>query len=161
MKRSIHCTLAIAALALVFGGGSFDRPGPGAHVSELLLRHAECVVLRPGKCQRHRHLHESESVPPVQLAQPWGRPYEEPVYTSNSPYGYPPAVSQPYPNNTYPPPNFRSYPRGVFTQPLPRATDYHGYNPAVPGVGYYYGPGPFEYAHYDRSGRMAFRYGWW
>jgi hypothetical protein len=97
---------------------------------------------------------------PPYHALPFGRPYEEQVYTSNSPYGYPPAVSLPYPNNTYPAPTFRSYPRGVFTEPTVPPADFHTYYAAWPTQGYYW-RGPFAYDHYGRVGRMAFRYGWW
>ena len=67
MKRCIHFTLATAALALVFGGWQVSTAQAQGHTyPNYYGSDAERVVLRPGKCQRHRHLHESESVPPVQ-----------------------------------------------------------------------------------------------
>jgi hypothetical protein len=161
MKRTTHLTLAIAALALVFGGWQVSTAQAQGHTYPNSYFGTPSASYYNLGNANDTDTYMNPNPFPSYNARPYGRPYEEQVYSSNSPYGYPPAVSLPYPNNTYPPPNFRSYPRGVFTQPLPRAADYHGYDPAVPGAGYYFGPGPFEYAHYDRSGRMAFRYGWW
>jgi hypothetical protein len=53
-----------------------------------------------------------------------------------------------------------SYPPSVFPAPSPRPYGYNRYYASEPNMGYYY-EGPFVYSHYDRSGRMAFRYGWW
>lgn len=170
MKRITHLTLALAAAALVFGAcqmptaqaqghtyPSYYGSTPSASYYDLGNVNDTDTYMNPNPFPAY------DSPPwgrPYYNAQPWGRPYEEQVYSSNSPYGYPPAVSLPYPNNTYPPPSFRSYPRGVFTEPTAAPAGFHRYYAAAPTLGYYY-EGPFEYAHYDRSGRMAFRYGWW
>ncbi len=53
-----------------------------------------------------------------------------------------------------------SYPPSVFPAPPARPYGFNRYYASEPTMGYYY-EGPFVYGHYDRSGRMAFRYGWW
>ncbi len=160
MKRSMHCTLAIAALALVFGGWQVSTAQAQGHTyPNYYFGTPSAAYYNLGNVNDTDTYMNPNPFPPYN-ARPWGRPYEEQVYSSNSPYGYPPAVSLPYPNNTYPPPSFRSYPPGVFTEPTAAPAEFHRYYAASPTLGYYY-EGPFNYAHYDRSGRMAFRYGWW
>jgi hypothetical protein len=53
-----------------------------------------------------------------------------------------------------------SYPPSVFPAPPAAPSGYSRYYGSEPTLGYYY-EGPFVYSHYDRMGRMAFRYGWW
>jgi hypothetical protein len=62
-----------------------------------------------------------------------------------------------YDRDTYMNPNpFPSYTRGPYVVPPSN----YGYFGPYSSFGYSYG-GPFIYGHYDRMGRMAFRYGWW
>jgi hypothetical protein len=62
------------------------------------------------------------------------RMYDDPAATSNSGYRIAP--------------------------PRPAPEGFRRFYAADPTLGYYY-EGPFVYSHYDRAGRMAFRYGWW
>lgn len=70
--------------------------------------------------------------------------------------------------NPFPEPNRRGYEERSYAPyrpgayaPAPAPYGYYQYQADYPTLGYYYGPGPFLYSHYGRSGRMAFRYGWW
>lgn len=53
-----------------------------------------------------------------------------------------------------------SYPLSVFPPPPAAPYGFNRYYASEPTMGYFY-EGPFVYSHYDRVGRMAFRYGWW
>jgi hypothetical protein len=70
--------------------------------------------------------------------------------------------SLPYrPARTYSEPTYSAaYPPTAYPPPAPPPVGFNRYYAASPSFGYYY-EGPFVYSHYDRSGRMAFRYGWW
>ena len=80
--------------------------------------------------------------------------YDQDTYLNPNPF--PEYRSRAYDERPY----TTSYPPSAFPAPPPPPYGYHRYYAAEPTQGYYY-EGPFVYSHYDRTGRMAFRYGWW
>jgi hypothetical protein len=80
--------------------------------------------------------------------------YDQDTYMNPNPFPEYPART--YEERAY----STSYPPNAFPAPGPSPYGFHRYYAASPTQGYYY-EGPFVYGHYDRSGRMAFRYGWW
>ena len=82
-------------------------------------------------------------------------PYDRDTYMNPNPFpAYRPRM---YEERGY---SGSAYPPSVYA-PSPPPSGFYTYSAARPTLGYYYGPGPFVYSNYGRSGRMAFRYGWW
>ena len=82
-------------------------------------------------------------------------PYDRDTYMNPNPFPS-------YRSRAYEEPAYRraAYPPNAYAPPPP-PFGFYGYDGNYPTQGYYYGPGPFVYGNYGRSGRMAFRYGWW
>jgi hypothetical protein len=80
--------------------------------------------------------------------------YDQDTYMNPNPFPEYPARG--YEERAY----STAYPPSVIPAPAPSPYGFHRYYAAAPTQGYYY-EGPFVYGHYDRAGRMAFRYGWW
>src|SRR5580704_17397498 len=79
--------------------------------------------------------------------------YDQDTYMNPNPFPS-------YHSRGYDEPAYSPYARTPYA-PAPAPPGFYMYESAYPTLGYYYGPGPFVYSHYDRTGRMAFRYGWW
>jgi hypothetical protein len=160
MRYFIYSASAAGAIALAIGAvgtpaalaQGHTYPGyfgntPSASYYELRNPYDEDTYMNPNPFPSYSPLYRSPT-------------YEEPAYRPNLGYTYPPPVSAMYPYNTYPPPVSAPRLAKVYPPPTPAPSGFNRYSAAAPTSGYYH-EGPFVYSHYDRSGRMAFRYGWW